>query len=76
MMSTRAEEKNEINILYKEGNLKKYITENNKNGVLWLACVNGHLEMVKYLVEKCGADVRVYNDSIIRITIGLFDVHV
>ena len=52
--------------LYKEGNLEKYITDEDKNQVLIRASSEGHLEVVKYLVEKCGADVRANNDWAFR----------
>ena len=51
---------------YEEGNLKKYITDGNKNGVLIWASENGHLEVVKYLVEKRGADVITNNDGAVQ----------
>ena len=56
----------ELDNLYKEGNLKKYITDNNRNTVLWWASDRGYLEVVKYLVEKCGADVRDDNEWVVR----------
>ena len=52
--------------LYEKGNLEKFITDDNGYLVLWWASENGHLEVVKYLVEKCGADVRVDNDYAVR----------
>lgn len=57
---------NEIHILYKRGDLKKYITDDNKNSLLERVSQNGHLELVKYLVEKCGANVRSGDDSAVR----------
>ena len=56
----------EICILYEKGDLGKYITDNNKNAVFLRASLNGHLEVIKYLVEKYGADVRADNDYAVR----------
>ena len=33
--------------------------------VSW-ACEVGHLKVVKYLIEKCGADARVRNDYVVQ----------
>ena len=41
----------ELDNLYKEGNLKKHITDENKYDVLYWASGNGHLEVVKYLIK-------------------------
>ena len=54
----------------KKGNLEDIIFLMNegydKNNILiWLSRF-GHLEIVKYLVEKCGADVRSNNDYAVR----------
>ena len=58
---------NKIDILYKEENLKKHITDDNRNAILRWASRNGHLEMVKYLTEECGANVRIKNDYVVRL---------
>ena len=51
----------EIDNLYKSGYLKKYITDANKKVVLIWTSENGHLDIVKYLVEKCGAVLLIPN---------------
>ena len=38
----------------------------NKNVILSFVCEFGHLEVVKYLVEECGVDVRVNDDHAIK----------
>ena len=53
----------------KEGNLeeiKKILTHDNKNDILCATCQYGHLEIVKYLIEKCGADARAENDFAVQ----------
>ena len=56
----------ELDNLYKEGNLKKHITDENKYDVLSWASISGHLELVKYLVEKCGTDIRANDDYAVK----------
>ena len=50
----------------KKGNLENIISlinqECNKNNILICMCQFGHLEIVKYLIEKCRVDVRSEND--------------
>ena len=42
----------------------------NKNKILTWSSQFGHLEVVKYLIEKCGADVRANNDEAVRYASG------
>ena len=55
----------QINIC-KKGNLDDILSLINqgcdKNNILMYMCQFGYLEVVKYLIEKCGADVRFKND--------------
>ena len=59
----------QINIC-KKGNVDDVLSLINqgydKNIILICICQFGHLGVVKYLVEKCGADVRADNDLAIR----------
>ena len=59
--------------LCKNGNLEeilKVITDQSKDQILRFVCEYGHLEVVKYLVEKCGADVRSDNDLAVKMASG------
>ena len=59
----------QINIC-KKGNLDNIIAlinqGYNKNNILLQVCSYGHIQVVKYLVEKCGVNVRVDNDWAVR----------
>ena len=61
----------EVNIC-KKGNLKNILSlvdgryNKNKNKILCQVCYFGHLEVVKCLIEKYGADVRASNDYAIQ----------
>ena len=54
----------------KKGNFKNIVSlvDNgcDKNQIMCELCYYGHFEIVKYLVEKCGADVRSRNDLAVR----------
>ena len=61
---------NEQRIICKKGNLEDILSlvDNgcDKNKILCQICHLGYFDVVKYLVEKCGADVRADNDYAVR----------
>ena len=63
----------QINIC-KKGNIDNVLLLINqgcdKNNILTYMCQFGHFEVVKYLVEKCGANARAENDCTVRLACG------